>query len=199
MNRRIAVVATAVAIATLLLTGCGPQYATPDERSESFAEPVSDAVNELDSAPDDVRVRSSSDGITLEAFLGDMSYAETRAFIEEALPIVEQSPLGTLPVRLLLRHEQDGPDSGSGTLEWLGYDADRSDRYFAAVQVWLDTLADPGVQFDEPFQVQAVAVFGEISVLDDRDVDAYSAEVAVQLEQAGYVEPRIIVAAMPTP
>lgn len=198
MSRRIAAVAAA-AIAALLLIGCAPQYATPDERSESVAEPVAEEVNKLDSAPDDVRVRSSFDGITVEAHLGDMSYAETRAFIEDALPIVEDSPLGTMPVRLLLGHAQEGSVSGSGTLEWLGYDPERAGRYFAAVQVWLDTLADPGVQFDEPFQVQAVAVFGEISVLDDRDVDAYSAEVTAQLEQAGYVEPRIIVAATPTP
>lgn len=199
MSRRIAAFAAAAAITALLLTGCAPHYATPDERSESFAEPVSEAVNELDSAPDDVQVRSSFDGITLEAFLGDMSYDETRAFIEDALPIVEDSPLGTMPVRVVLRHMHEGAESGSGTLEWLGYDPERADRYFAAVQVWLDTLADPGVQFDEPFQVQAVAVYGEISVLDDRDVDAYSAEVIAQLEQAGYVEPRIVVTARPAP
>lgn len=204
MSRRIAAIAAAAAVAALLLTGCAPQYATPDERSESFAEPVAEAVNELDSAPEDVQVRSSFDGIVLEARLGDMSYAETRAFIEQALPIVEESPLGTMPVRLLLSHTQQGSGqqgavAGSTTLEWRGYDPARADRYFAAVQVWLDTLADPGVQFDETFQVQAAAVFGDISVVDGRDLDAYSAEITAQLEKAGYVEPRIIVAARPAP
>lgn len=196
MRRR---VAAAAAVAALLLTGCAPQYATPDERSGSFAEPVAEKVKELDPQPDEVRVRSGFDGITVEAYLDDMSYSDTREFIEGVLPIVEDSPLGAMPVRLLLGHAKEGQDTASGTLEWLGYDPARSDRYFAAVEVWLDILADAGVQFDDRFQVQAAYVFGEIRVLDGRDIDAYSAEVIAKLEQAGYVEPSIVFTPVPTP
>lgn len=45
----------------------------------------------------------------------------------------------------------------------------------------------------------AAYVFGEVRVLDGRDIDAYGAEVVAKLEQAGYVEPSIVFTSSPTP
>ena len=87
----------------------------------------------------------------------------------------------------------------SATLDWRGYDPARAERYFGAVQLWLNVLADPGVQFNEVFDVQAAYVYGSISVFDDRDLETYRAELMDALEKAGYTDPLIVVAAAPVP
>jgi hypothetical protein len=194
MTRRAAAIAV---IGALLLSGCAQQYDTPDDRSRAFGEAVGESLQDVEPQPDTLRVRGDFDGITVEASLGAMSFSETREFIEGALPVVEDSPLGSLPIRILLGHE--AARSGSGGLEWRGYDPARSDRYFAAVQLWLDVLADPEVRVKERFDVQAAYVFGTVEVFDDRDLDAYRDELVAALEQAGYVDPSLTVVAGKTP
>jgi hypothetical protein len=66
-----------------------------------------------------------------------------------------------------------------------------------AVQVWLEVLADAGVEVDDRFEVQAAYVFGSIEVFDDRDLDAYRTEILGTLEQACYTDPSIEVTAAP--
>ncbi|WP_440708726.1 hypothetical protein [Herbiconiux sp. YIM B11900] len=190
MRRRLVVVAV---VAVLLLSGCTPRYDTPDDRSQAFGDAVAETLRDVEPQPAELRVRGSSDGITLDARLGDLSSSDTRRFIEEALPLVGDSPLGALPVRLVLSH--DDVRSGAGGLEWLGYDPARSDRYFSAVQLWLDVLADPGVRVGERFEVQAAYVSGTVEVFDGRDLEAYRSELVGVLEQAGYVDPSITVVA----
>ncbi|WP_291055391.1 hypothetical protein [Herbiconiux sp.] len=190
MRRRLAAVAV---VAVLLLSGCTPRYDTPDDRSQAFGDAVAETLSDVEPQPAELRVRGSYDGITLDARLGDLSSSDTLRFIEEALPLVGDSPLGALPIRLVLSH--DDARSGVGGMEWLGYDPARSERYFSAVQLWLDVLADPGVQVEERFEVQAAFVSGSIEVFDGRDLDAYRSELVGVLEQAGYVDPSISVVA----
>lgn len=188
--------ATAALVAVLFLTGCTQQYETPDDRSHAFGADVSETIRQLDPLPTHLRVRGGFGGIVIEAYLDRMSYDEVRRFVEGALAAVDDSPLGSLPVRLMLSHESAQPDSG--TLEWRGYDPARAERYFGAVQLWLDALADPGVRVEEWFSVRAADVTGTISVLDGRDVDAYRAELVGALELAGFPSPSLSVVAAPT-
>lgn len=186
MRRRLAAVAV---VGALLLTGCTPQYATPDERSHAVGDAVAERLRDVDPQPADLRVTGSYDGIVVDAALADLSPDETRDFIETALRVVEESPLGAMPVRLILSH--DDARSGGGVLEWRGYDPERSERYFAAVQLWLDVLADPGAKVDQTFEVEATTVHGSVEVFDDRDLAAYRADLLAALEQAGYVDPSL--------
>ena len=194
MRRRLVAVA---AVAVLLLSGCTQRYDSPDDRSHAAGDAVAESLRDIEPQPAELRTRGGFDGITLDARLEDMSASETRAFLEGALPVVAESPLGTMPIRIVLSH--DGARSGSGSLEWRGYDPARAERYFAAVQLWLDVLADPGVRVEEKFDVQAAYVFGSVEVLDDRDVEAYRAELHGALEKAGYTAPSLRVTAAPTP
>jgi hypothetical protein len=200
VRRRLAAIAV---VAVLLLSGCTQRYDSPDERAEAFGHEVAESLKDVEPRPADLQVRGNFDGIVLEAQLDQMSFSETRDFIEAALPVVEDSPLGALPVRIILTHEgslsHEGLPSGSVSMEWRGYDPVRSERYFAAVQLWLDVLADPEVQFKEKFDVEAAYVYGAIEVFDGRDLDAYRAELVGVLEQAGYTDPRILVTAAVVP
>ena len=200
MKRRLAALAV---VAVLLLSGCTQRYDSPDERSEAFGDEVAEKLKDIVPESAGLEVRGSFDGIVLESYIGEMSFAETRDFIETALPVIEDSPLGALPVRIVLTHEgslgREGLPSGSNTMEWRGYDPARSERYFAAVQLWLDVLADPGVQFKEKFDFEAAYVYGAVQVFDGRDLDTYRAELVGVLEQAGYTDPRILVTAAPVP
>ncbi|MFB2554612.1 hypothetical protein [Herbiconiux liangxiaofengii] len=193
MRRRLAAVGV---VAVLLLSGCTQRYDTPDDRSNVFGAEVDESIHDLEVQPSNVRVTGSFDGIRMEAYLDQMSFAETREFIEAALPVIQDSPLGAMPVRIVLGHKAARSDSG--TLEWNGYDPERAERYFAAVQLWLDVLDDPGVEVDEKFEVRAAYVFATVVVFDDRDLDAYRAELVGALEQAGYVDPSITVKAATT-
>lgn len=187
MRRRVAAVVAVVG--ALLVSGCTQQYATPDERSHAVGEAVAESLRDVEPQPADLSVRGGFDGIVLEADLADLSPSETRDFIEAALPVMEESPLGAMPARLIFRH--DDSRSGGGVLEWRGYDPERSERYFAAVQLWLDVLADPGAKVKQKFEVEATTVYGAVEVFDDRDLDAYRAQLEAALEQAGYVEPSL--------
>ena len=193
MSRRFAGLAGLALVGTLLLSGCAPQYTDPDDRSASFGAAVAAELKDLQPHPDEVRVRGDYDGISLDIQLGDMSFDDSRAFIESALPIIQDSPLGAMPVRFVLSHE--ATPSGGGGLEWRGYDPARADRYFGALQLWFDILADPGVKVDEPFQLEAAKVWGSITVLDGRDPDLYRADLLARLAQIGYADPYLAVAA----
>lgn len=189
-RRHLAAVAV---VSALLLSGCAPQYATPDERSRSFGSDVAEELKNVETQPDELRVGASYDGITIDAQLGTMSPADSRAFIEEALPIIQDSPLGAMPVRFVFRHED--ARSGGGGLEWRGYDPAQAERYFAAVELWLDVLADPGVELKERFEIEGSYFYGSVGVLDDRDVQAYRDDLVVALERAGFAEPFMTVSA----
>lgn len=188
MTRRFAALALG---ALILLSGCAPTYATPDERSEARGDAIAEALAQLEPHPEEFRVDGSYDGVGIIADLGDLSFDETREFLEGALTAVDESPLGSLPVTFDLSHSAEATPSQH--LKWWGYDPARSERYFAAVEVWLSVLADPGVRFEDEFSVAAPYVFGMVLVLDDRDIVAYREGLADILEEGGYFEPGIYV------
>ncbi|KQM57530.1 hypothetical protein [Agreia sp. Leaf210] len=200
MRRRLATIAV---VAVLLLSGCAQGYDSAEERARASAEELAESLRDV--APESIGVGAtgSLEGVWVSARLDQTSFAETRDFLEDALPVVEDSPLGSLPIHVSLVYEggasREGMPSGSATLDWRGYDPARAERYFGAVQLWLNVLADPGVQFNEVFDVQAAYVYGSISVFDDRDLETYRAELVDALEKAGYTDPLIVVAAAPVP
>lgn len=176
-------------LAVLLLSGCTQRYDSPDDRSEAFGDAVAEQLRDVDTTPDDLRVYGGFDGIVFDAFLDRRSFAETRAFIESARSAADDSPLGDLPVRFVLSHRDTG--QGTGTLEWRGYDPARSDRYYAALRLWLDVLADPGVQIKEKFEVEAATVFASVEVSDGRGLEAYRTQLVEAFQAAGFPEPRV--------
>lgn len=191
MRGRIALAAAAV---VLLLSGCAPSYSTPDERSHARGKVVSDQILAIEPQPRDVVVHGRYDGIGMSVSLGDMSFADTRSFVEQSLTIATASPLGALPIQMTFHHSSVRPARGQ-QLKWWGYDPARADRYYGAMQMWLDVLADTGTEFESDLTVQAVRVYGKILVFDDRDLDAYRAEIDATLTAAGYVNPGVVIEA----
>lgn len=186
--------ALAVAVGTIiLLAGCAPTYSDPDDRSHERGDAVAEQILALTPQPSDVLVYGRYSGIGMTATLGDMSFADTRDFLEQSLDVIGDSPLGRLPVTITLGHAS--ARDNSTPLKWLGYDPARADRYFAAVRLWMDVLADPETAFDDEFTVRADRAYGTVVVYDDRDLEAYRAELVAALEAAGYVEPGISVVA----
>ena len=193
MIRRMAVIALVVAV----LAGCAPVYETPDDRSHARGAELAEALTTAlpESLDVDLEVWANYDTIRITMDLGDLAAPEIRGIVEDTLQVVSESRIASLPVRLQLRHDQAGSATRSRPLEWMGYDPARVERYFAAVDVWLTALADPGVQFDQDFDVRSAYVSVHITVIDDRDLEAYRAELVAMLEAAGYVDPFVTVEA----
>lgn len=183
--------AAVIGLATFLLAGCSPTYSSPDDRSHARGQAVLEQILTIDPQPRDVSVYGRFDGIGMTVSLSDMSFEASRDFLEQSLAVIGDSPLGKLPVSIQLHHAsaRDAPQP----LKWLGFDPARSDRYFAAVEVWMTVLADAQAEFDGEFSVQASRVVGTVVVSDDRDLSVFRSELVSVLEAAGYTDPSILI------
>lgn len=192
--RRIAAVALIVAV---VLAGCAPSYESADDRShargDELGESIQKALETVDPAPTDLRVNANFGSAWVSMRTGDMTGPEIRAVVDKVLQAFSESRIASLPFRIEISHDQAGDGIASTPLQWRGYDPERAERYFTGMDVWLSVLADPQLQLDDEFSVQGGYVSGRILVFDDRDLDAYRAEVVAQLEGAGYVDPGISV------
>lgn len=190
-------VAAIALIATVLLTACAPTYETPDDRSQArgaeLGEAITLAMEKIDPAPGNLRVFANYDAAWVTMSTGDMTAPEVRNVIEQVLQTFSESRIASLPFRMEISHEQAGGGIASTPLDFWGYDPERAERYFTGMDVWLSVIADPDLQLDEEFRVQGGYVFATILVFDDRDLDAYRAEIVATLEAAGYVDPGVYV------
>lgn len=197
---RLGVLARVIALALaagVLLTGCAPTYETPDDRSHARGDElevaITEALENVNPQPTDVRVFANYDSAWVTMRTGDMTGTEVRAVIERVLEAFSESRIASLPFRIEVSHDQAGDGMKSTPLDFWGYDPEHIERYFTGMDVWLSVLDDPDLQLDEEFRVQAGYVFARILVFDDRDIEAYRAEVVATLEAAGYVDPGIYV------
>lgn len=190
MIRRIVAVALVTAV---LLTACAPTYETPDDRSHARGDELEEAMQKLDPLPRNLRVFANYDAAWINMSTDDMTGPEIRDIVEQALDIFAESRIASLPLRIQISHDQASDGQKGTPLDWRGYDPERAERYYTAMDVWLSVLDDPNLQLDDEFVVQGAYVFARILVFDARDIAAYRAEVVATLEAAGYVDPGIYV------